>query len=143
VIVLDSNVLIYAKGEGHPLRDPCRALVEAIASGNVQATTTTEAIQEFVHVRARRRPREDAAALGRSYATLLSPLLPVREDDLRRGLELFEHHPELGAFDAVLAAATIASRAEAIVSADRTFAQVADLRHIDPGSPSFDQLLGS
>jgi uncharacterized protein len=93
--------------------------------------------------RARRRPREEAAALGRSYAALLSPLLPVREDDLRRGLDLFEHHPELGAFDAVLAAATIASGADAIVSTDQNFGQVADLRHIDPGSTSFGQILGS
>ena len=32
------------------------------------ATTTIEVIQEFCHVRARRRDRTDAAALARSYA---------------------------------------------------------------------------
>jgi len=143
VIVLDSNVLIYAKGEGHPLRGPCRALVEAIAAGTVEATTTAEAIQELVHVRARRRSRKDAAALGRAFTDLLSPLLPVAEDDLRRGLDLFEHHPELGAFDAVLAAATMSSGADALVSADRTFARIPGLRHIDPGSASFDEIVGS
>jgi predicted nucleic acid-binding protein len=35
LIVLDTTVLVYAKGQDHPLREPCRALVEAIAAGNV------------------------------------------------------------------------------------------------------------
>ena len=74
MIVLDTTVLVYAKGTDHPLREPCRDLIAAIAEERLHATTTTEAIQEFVHVRARRRDRGDAAALGRSYAELLSPL---------------------------------------------------------------------
>jgi predicted nucleic acid-binding protein len=66
VIVLDTTVLVYAVGDDHALRDPARAIVEAAEGGAVQATTTVEAIQEFVHVRARRRSRPDAAALGRA-----------------------------------------------------------------------------
>ena len=51
MIVLDATVLVYAKGVEHPLRDPCRALVTAIAAGDVVATTTVEVIQEFVFER--------------------------------------------------------------------------------------------
>ena len=54
MIVLDTTVLVYAKGAEHPLRAPCRELVERIAEGAVQATTSVEVIQEFVHIRARR-----------------------------------------------------------------------------------------
>ncbi len=93
MIVLDTTVLVYAKGADHPLRDPCRALIEAVAAGEIAATASVEAIQEFVHVRARRRPREDAAKLGADYAELLSPLLNVTIEHLRRGLELFERLP--------------------------------------------------
>ncbi len=132
MIVLDTTVLVYAKGAEHPLRGPCRDLIEAIAGGAVQATTSVEAIQEFVHVRARRRDREDAAGLGRDYADLLSPLLPVDRETLREGLRLFEQVDGLGTFDAVLAAATIASGAEALVSADSGFADVPGLPHVSP-----------
>ena len=55
MIVLDTTVLVYAKGAEHPLRDPCRQLVAAIAEGALQATTSVEVIQELVHVRACRR----------------------------------------------------------------------------------------
>ena len=56
VIVLDTTVLVYAVGDDHELREPARrVVVTAVESGTAQATTTVEAIQEFVHVRARRR----------------------------------------------------------------------------------------
>lgn len=132
MIVLDTTVLVYAKGAEHPLRQPCRELVAAIADGQIEATTTVEAIQEFAHVRARRRDRGDAAALGRDYAELLSPLLEITVAQLRRGLELFERHEGLGAFDAVLAGAALEVGAEALVSADGGFAAVPGLPHAMP-----------
>ncbi len=122
MIVLDTTVLVYAKGADHPLREPCRELVQAIAERRITATTTVEVVQEFVHVRARRRDRKDAAALGRDYAELLAPLLNVTGDDLRRGLTIYERSEQLGALDAVLAAAAAAAGARAIVSADKLLA---------------------
>jgi predicted nucleic acid-binding protein len=141
MIVLDTTVLVYAKGSEHPLRGPCRELVAAIADGALEATTSVEAIQEFVHVRARRCGREDAAALGRDYAELLSPLLAVERERLQRGLALFERVESLGAFDAVLAAATIAAGATALVSADKGFAEVPTLRHTLPDPAGIATLL--
>ena len=131
MIVLDTTVLVYAVGDDHRLRDPARAIVEAVEDGAVQATTTVEGIQEFVHVRARRRGRADAATLGRAYTVLLSPLLQPSEEHLVAGLRLFQREEALGAFDAVLAAVAIATDADALVSADRAFEDVRGLRWVD------------
>jgi predicted nucleic acid-binding protein len=141
MIVLDTTVLVYAKGADHPFRDPCRKLVGAIAEGAIEATTSVEAIQEFVHVRAKRRSRQDAAEIGRDYADLLSPLLDVTRDDLRKGLALFERSKTLGAFDAVLAAAAIDRGAAALVSADADFAGVDGLTHVVPDVAGIESLL--
>jgi uncharacterized protein len=132
MIVLDTTVLVYAKGAEHPLRDPSRRLISAVAERELQATTTVEAIQEFVHVRARRRGRADAVALGNDYSDLLSPLLTVTGEHLRHGLSLFEHSEQLGAFDAVLAAAALSAGAQALVSADTAFAAIPALPHVIP-----------
>ena len=140
MIVLDTTVLVYAKEADHPLRQPCRKLIDLIADGRIEATTTVEVIQEFVHVRARRRGREDAAALGGDYAELLSPLLNLTSQHLRQGLALFESSDRLGAFDAVLAAA--AAPTEALVSADTDFAGVAGVHHIVPDDAGIATLLG-
>ncbi len=132
MILLDTTVLVYAKGHKHPLRDPCRALIGAIADRRVEATTTIEVIQEFVHVRARRRGRTDAAGLGRDYAELLAPLLQPTAHDLSVGLALFERNEKLGTFDAVLAACATRVGVSAFVSADAGFATVPEITHVSP-----------
>ncbi|MGA7703911.1 MAG: type II toxin-antitoxin system VapC family toxin [Solirubrobacteraceae bacterium] len=141
MILLDTTVLVYAKGTDHPFRDPCRRLIDAIAEEEIEATTTVEVLQEFVHLRAQRRGRSDAVALGRDYADLLAPLFSVEEEHLRRGLALFERHDHLGAFDAVLAASALDANASAFVSADSAFAQVSNLPHVVPDEAGVERLL--
>ncbi len=141
MIILDTTVLVYAKGEAHPLRNPCRELIAAIADRRLDATTTVEAIQEFVHVRARRRDRADAVALGRDYVELLSPLLSPTDIHLHEGLSLFERIEGLGAFDAVLAATALDAGASALLSADTAFAAVPGLPHVVPDSVGVTDLL--
>jgi predicted nucleic acid-binding protein len=135
--VLDTSILVYATGVQHPLRAPCRDLIAAIADGAVHASTTPEVIREFVHVRSRRTSRRDAVTLGRDLSALLDPLIVVDPSMLALGLRLYEETETLGAFDAVLCAAALSVSADAIVSADRAFAQVAGLRHLEPGSDAF------
>ena len=143
MIVLDTTVLVYAVGDDHRLRDPARAVVESVEDGSVQATTTVEVVQEFAHVRARRRSRGDAAGLARSYADLFAPLITVDVDDLLAGLRLFSREGGLGMFDAVLASTAMRRGAHALVSADSGFAHVRGLRHLDPGDPDFVESLAA
>ena len=142
MIVVDTTVLVYAVGADHRYAEPSGRLLDAVADGAVSATTTYEVIQEFVHVRARRRGRADAAALARNFSRLLSPLLAPDDDQLERGLRLFERHEQLGAFDAILAAAALSTGAETLVSADRGFAVVRGLRHVEPSVDEIDRLVG-
>jgi predicted nucleic acid-binding protein len=142
VIVVDTTALVYAVGTAHPLKEPCRALIRAVTDGRIEATTTVEVIQEFIHVRARRRGRRDAAKRGRELARLFRPLLIPGDAELALGLELFEQHEQLGAFDAVLAAAAKLAGADALVSADRAFSAIAGIKHLDPGRPELARLLG-
>lgn len=140
MILLDTTVLSYAVGVEHPLRDPCRRLLRAHAEERIEATTTVEVIQEFVHIRARRRSRADAVALARRYVAALSPLVTLAED-LDLGLTLFENRADLGVFDSVLAAVALNRRADALVSADRAFHNVPDLRWVHPATKDLDRLL--
>ena len=141
MIVLDTTVLVYAVGRGHPLREPSRRLVRAVGDGGIAATTSVAVIQEFAHVRARGSGRSDARVRAAEFAELLAPLLPVIPSDVEPALRLFERHPQLDAFDAFLAAAALAHSAEAVVSADRAFGDVRGLRFVDLGSRRLDSLL--
>jgi uncharacterized protein len=141
VIVVDTTVLVYAVGADHPLKEASIRLLGAVEAGVVSATTTVEVIQEFAHVRSRRRKRSDAVALARDFTSLLSPLLSVGQADLERGLTLFDHHAGLGSFDAVLAATAVAADADALVTSDAAFAAVPRLRYVGLGTPDLERLL--
>ncbi len=142
MILLDTTVLSYAVGEEHPLRSPCRRLLAAHAEGLVEATTTVEVVQEFAHVRARRRTRSDAIAVARNYARAFS-LLVTDPEDLELGLSLWGEYPALGAFDAVLAAVALNRNAEALVSADKAFGELPQLPWVEVGDRQLEVLLGS
>lgn len=141
MILLDTNVLVYALGAPHPLREPCRQIVRAVKR-DVEATTTIEVIQEFLHVYARRRPRGDVGRAGRAFVQLLAPLIEPHARDLDVGIELFERHPGLSAFDALVAAVALNDDVDALVTADRSFTAVPGLHVVDPRSPELDTLLG-
>jgi predicted nucleic acid-binding protein len=143
VIVLDTTVLVYAVGDEHPLRDPCQRIVRAVQAGHLTARTTIEVIQEFAHVRARRRGRNDGSVLAQLFAGLLQPLVVLDELDLHRGLELFREQEGLGSFDCVLAAAALRRGAEALVSADGAFSAVPGLTSWHPDDPALALRLGS
>jgi uncharacterized protein len=143
MILLDTTVLVYAMGDAHPLRDPCREVVAAVTHGRLEATTTVEVIQEFVHVRARRRERSDAVERAFDYVTLLAPLLRPDERDLLDGLALFERQETLGAFDSVLAATALNAGVETLVSADSSFARVPRLAHVVPDRDGVASLLAA
>ena len=134
MIVLDTTILVYALGDQHPLRSPCRDVIAAIGQGTVAATTTIEVIQEFTHVRARRRGRAEAVSRARDYVGLLTPLLQPSESDLATAMRLFLEHDTLGMFDAVLAAVTLSSsHTTGLMSADKAFASIDDLSYLVPG----------
>jgi uncharacterized protein len=139
VIVLDTTVLVYAVGADHPFREPCLRLLAAASS--LRLTTTAGVIQEFVHVRQRRRPRADAVALGRAYLDLLSPLLDVSDAAVGDALDLLVEHPRLGPFDAVLAAAAARARCTALVAADSAFSGIRGCAVVVPDDDGVDGLL--
>lgn len=130
MILVDTTVLVYAVGSEHPLREPARAVIAAVGSGALDATTTPQVIQEFAHVRGRRRGRQDAAHVAARYAQLLGPLASTPTRALSLGLRLWESHEALGAFDAVLAAVALELDVE-LLSADRGFAAIPGLRWRD------------
>lgn len=142
MILLDTNVLVYAVGGPHPLRESCRRLVTAHGTGHVELAVTVEVLQEFAHIRAKRRRRADVVPLARLFGDSLT-VVQVSLDDLDQGLELFQAHPGIDAFDAVLAAVALRHEAEALVSADRGFVGISGLRHVDPATPALDRLIAT
>lgn len=131
-VFIDSTVFVSALGREHPMREPCRALIDRMAIGSLRGETSVEVVQEVVHVRLRLTgDRKLAVSAGRKVADLCH-VHGLRPADLDHALSLFEKGRTIGARDALHAAVALAYGLDTIVSADRDFDEVAGLRRIDP-----------
>ncbi|MBA2608248.1 MAG: type II toxin-antitoxin system VapC family toxin [Actinobacteria bacterium] len=133
MILLDTNVLIYAIGAEHPMKAVAADLLELANDRPLRVTRLT--VEEFVHVWARSgRTRQQAVSIASEYFVLFGPVEENADEDTMDGFELWQAHPQLDLSDAFLAA--VAIRTEALlVSADRAYAGVDGLRWIDLADP--------
>jgi predicted nucleic acid-binding protein len=131
-LFVDANVFLYAIGADSPHRAPCRDVLLAVGQGKLDGITSSEVLQEVLHVRARRVSVADAAGAVRAAAELVAEVLPVTSLDVLEACELLEAHSGLGARDALHAAVMKNSQVHVLVSVDRDFDVIPDLKRIAP-----------
>ena len=131
-LFLDTAIFMYAAGAEHPLRAPCRAILRQVDEGSLDATASVEVVQEILHrFLAIRRP-EMGAAMGRQVMDAFAPVLPVTHGVMRRVPGLVDAYPALSARDLIHVATCISEGIDIIVSPDRGFDQVREIRRLDP-----------
>ena len=135
-LFVDTAVIMYAAGADHPLKEPCAEILRRIAAGKLSAVTSAEVIQEIAHRFVHAGRSEQAAQLMTFALDLFSPVLPIGQAVVERLPGLIRRYPSLQARDLIHVATCLEERIDAIVSPDRGFDQVAELRRIDPADAS-------
>jgi predicted nucleic acid-binding protein len=132
VILVDANIFMYAAGKAHPHKEPCCALIERIALGQVDALVDAEVLQEILHRYRAILKWEDGRKVYDLARKVVPVVVPVTADltDLARAL--LDEHPGLMARDALHAAACRYIGAEAICSYDRDFDAIDGIKRIEP-----------
>lgn len=131
-VLLDTNVFVYALGGPSPYREPCRRIVEHLATGEIEGEVSVDLVQELLHQRARRVRDRQAAIEAARHVAMLVALHDVTAAELTRALVLLQRHAQLGARDAMFAAVALNRGLGAIVTADRGFDGIPGLRRVDP-----------
>ncbi len=130
---LDANLIMYALGGPHPLRSPCKGVLEAIKVGTFLAVTNTEVLQEILY----RYFSIKRQALGElaytSLAELCVDVLSVTRRDTDLALALMKKYPDVSTRDAVHAATMVNNGIEEIYSADSHFDLIPEIRRIPLG----------
>ena len=132
LVLLDAAVFIYAVGGEHPLREPCREVLNRGSAGGIVLSASVEAIQEFVHHRLRRTDDRQRAAREGAAAIDGCTIFDFTEEVLRRSLSLIRDHQNIRGRDAVHAATALAYGIDTIVSPDRAFDGITGLTRVDP-----------
>lgn len=129
---LDTNVFLYAAGGDHPHRAPCQEILRRVARGELEATTSSEVVQEILYVLARRGLRSEAVLLARQVLKMFPEMLGVGPREMARACDLLESTPQLSPRDAVHAATMTTHGVTAIITADEHFGRLPQLRRIAP-----------
>jgi predicted nucleic acid-binding protein len=137
---VDANIVIHARSSSE-YRDPCMSILAALAGGEADGRTSTASLEEVWHFELSERAPEVAGMTTDAYA-VFKPLLSVTDDIFRDALALAG--TRIGANDRVHVATCLANGIDTIVSADRCFDAVEQLRRIDPlDTPALEELLSA
>lgn len=132
MIFVDTNVLMYAAGGEHSLQRPCRLVVDAIGARSIEATTSVEVVQEILHRYLAIGRAAGGLALAEETLELFAPVLPLTHALMRRVPDLARRYPGLAARDVLHLATCIHEGIAEIVSTDRGFDGVSEVRRIPP-----------
>lgn len=130
--LIDTNVFIYAAGHEHPYKEPCLRILDRVQQGALEANTDVEALQEILHFYQRRGALGLGIAVLRNALTLFPDPLQITPPILVTAGDILVTRPLLEARDAVHAAVIVHERLEGIISTDRGFDAVPEIKRFDP-----------
>lgn len=133
MILVDSNVFMYAAGREHPHKEPSRDWLERAARGEVEAGMDAEVLQEILH-RYRQGGRwEDGRTVYDLARRSIPAVLAVTAEVMDLAREILDRTDGIPARDALHAAACRFYGAEAVCSWDRHYDAIDGIRRIEPG----------
>ena len=132
MILIDTNVIMYAAGAEHPNKRRSVALLERVAAGEVEATIDAEVLQEILH-RYRAIGRWDDGRRVYDLTRHLFPsVVPITAKVVDRARRVLETDERLMARDALHAAVVMIEGLEAVCSYDRDFDRIRGIVRREP-----------
>jgi len=133
VILVDSNILMYAAGVEHKNKARCVAFLERVAREEVDAVLDAEVLQEILHRYRSIKRWNDGKRVYDLARSLFPVVLAIDSDTLDRARILMEEQKHISARDAVHAAVVLVNGLEGICSFDKDFDKIAGIVRTEPG----------
>lgn len=132
MILVDTNIIMYAAGTEHKNKAPNVHFLETVARGDLDATIDVETLQEIMH-RYRSIKRWKRGRQVYDLARQLFPsVLPVSAEVMDVARNFMDLHNKIMARDALHAAVAVSYGIDAICSFDRDFDRIESVKRIEP-----------
>ena len=132
MILVDSNVLMYAAGAAHDHKAASVEFLEHVAEGEIDAVIDAEILQEILHRYRALQRWEEGRHLFDFTRTLFPVVLPVTAEVLDHARILLDAYPHLMARDGLHAAVVLQHQLDGLCSFDRDFDPVAGIERVEP-----------
>lgn len=125
---------MYAVGAAHRFKQPCVAILNAIAGGDLGAITSVEVHQEILHRYTAIGRRERAVEVMRLFLEVIPAPLSITLQDLLLSMEMHLRYRALQARDVIHLAVMQNHGIAHIISADQHFDGIPGITRIDPAN---------
>lgn len=132
MMLIDTNVIMYAAGALHPNKAPCVKFLEEVAAGAIEATIDAEVLQEILHRYRAINRWEEGKQVYDLTRKLFPVVIPVTAEILDRARRLLDTDQQIMARDALHAAVAMQEQLEGVCSFDRDFDRIQGLLRHEP-----------
>lgn len=122
--LIDTNVIVYAVGKAHPLREGARKVLDQVGEGTLEANIDAEVLQEILHVYSARGERTKGFDTINDLLLLFPNLFPIGREEIEAASDLMRAYSFLTARDGVHAAVVRIHELDGIVTADKIFDRI-------------------
>ena len=132
-IFVDTNIPIYTAGRPHAPKEPCSQVLLLIEEAPQRFFTDAEVVKDLLHryIAPGLWP-QGRVAISECARLMVDRIEPVTAEDVLDAAELADRCPGMSARDLLHVAIMTRLGADALVSADRDFERVANVRRLDP-----------
>lgn len=131
MIYLDANVFVFANLNTQGVGDAARSLLKDVQTGKVEAATSTLSFDELTWAVKKNRSPEDSVVAGEAFLNMPRLKLVEVDADLLAGALKVMREYSLDPRDSIHAASAMKEGASVIVSTDKHFEKVRELRRRD------------
>ena len=124
MIFVDANVIMYAVGRPHPLKDAAREFFNEAGRTGARLFTSAEVLQEMAHVYLPSGRSRNFDAAVELIARAEIEVWPLEEADVALARDLFKRHPDLQTRDLCHLASCRRRDIHEIKTYDRAFAAI-------------------
>jgi predicted nucleic acid-binding protein len=132
MILVDSNILMYAAGAAHPNKAASVHFLERVARGEIDAAVDAEVLQEVMHRYRSLRRWTDGRRVYALARDIFPYIVPITREIVDRAKALMDADGSLSARDAVHAAVTLEHGMKGICTFDQDFERIPGCVRIAP-----------
>jgi uncharacterized protein len=132
MILIDTNIIMYAAGAAHPYKHPSASLLQRVARGEVDALIDAETLQEILHRYRAINRWSDGKQVYDLARQIFPQIIDITAPILDRARGLLDTDATIMARDALHAAVVLGEGLDAICSYDRDFDRISGIRRMEP-----------
>ncbi|MDO9535197.1 MAG: type II toxin-antitoxin system VapC family toxin [Bacillota bacterium] len=130
--LIDTNIFIYAVGKPHPHQEESKKIIEKAVAYPENYNINTEILQEILHVYLNKNQIEKGIDLVDSMLDIFPNPFQISTEEIHRGCILLKKYKTLNVRDALHAAVVKYNNLEGIITYDRHFNALRELKVLRP-----------